>query len=104
MNPIIKRRLKYFTDRKAELLQMKKADRGNELKQLNETISRLKRWQRELDAKKRTVIVYCPPSRGRTEGRTRNKRAEAVQRFQKACETSINMNKELSYKPAVSNI
>jgi len=41
-------RLAYFKARRAEVVQLKKAERGNELKSINKSISVLKRWVREL--------------------------------------------------------
>lgn len=52
-NIIIQNRLNKLIEKKRQLLTLKKKERGNDLKVTNETISRLKRWQRELDEKDR---------------------------------------------------
>lgn len=51
-NPIINERLKFMQAKKERLLKMKKSERGNELRETEDIIARLKRWNRELEAKK----------------------------------------------------
>ena len=56
-NIIIQNRLKKLTEKKRVLLTLKKKHRGNDLKEVNETISRLKRWQIELEVKKMNKAI-----------------------------------------------
>lgn len=48
-NVIIDNRIAQLTEHKRQLLKMKKVDRGDGLKRTNDTISRLKRWNNDLD-------------------------------------------------------
>lgn len=48
-NPIINARIQKMTERKAELLTMKKSERRGELHSVEDIIARLKRWNRELE-------------------------------------------------------
>lgn len=48
-NLIINARIKKLTERKAELLTMKKSERRGELHSVEDIIARLKRWNRELE-------------------------------------------------------
>lgn len=75
-NPIINARIKFMQAKKERLLKMKKAERGNELKITEDIIARLKRWNRELEAKK---------TRENLE-RAGQKMAEACQNTVKACQ------------------
>ena len=45
---LILARLSYFKALRAEVVKLKKAERGNELKSINKSISILKRWIKEL--------------------------------------------------------
>lgn len=56
-NPIINKRIEHFTKRKEALLKMKKTERRDELKTVDDTIARLKRWNLELETKKRIQMV-----------------------------------------------
>lgn len=49
MNPIIQSRIQFYTNKKAALLKMKKAERQNQLPVVEAAIQRLKRWAKELD-------------------------------------------------------
>lgn len=42
---LIDRRIKALTERKTELLRMKKADRAEELKEVQQTLNNLKLWK-----------------------------------------------------------
>lgn len=50
-NVIIDNRIAQLTEHKRQLLKMKKVDRGDGLKRTNDTISRLKRWNKDLGHK-----------------------------------------------------
>lgn len=56
-NQIINKRIEHFTNKKKELLKLKKSERRDDLKTIDETISRLKRWNRELEVKKNQETI-----------------------------------------------
>lgn len=78
-HPLVNKELKKFQDRKAELLKMKKSERGDELKTVDEGIARMKRWNRELEATQR-----------------RKEMKQAGEKMAKACQETVKAVKELS--------
>lgn len=77
-NPVINKRIEYFINKKKELLKMKKSERRGELKTVDDTIARLKRWNRELEAKKQRELIQ-----------------KSGERMAKACQNTVKATKQL---------
>lgn len=93
-NKIIERRIIQLEAKKRELLKMKKADRNDQLKGVNDTISRLKRWDKEEEvrmAQKQWKSALNPERIPRKNVLNINK---AIQAFKNLCEANPQWDKQ----------
>lgn len=79
-NIIIENRLNKLSERKHHLLTLKKKERGNGLKVVNEIISRLKRWQKDLDKKEQQKIIQKKEITQRKKKKATNIIDEAIKK------------------------